>query len=952
MYTAIYLAMLAAGFLLMRSGILKRQKNRIVGGVLVILFGLGFFGFMSFWGEVLWFEAVGYEARLWKAILARIGALIIGGLVAGCLVSLLMMPIGRYLQFSRWLLGLVGLFLGAIWGLSNWEIILKYLNREGAGFTEPILEQDAGFYMFTLPFLDQIYHLLFIVLIVALAGAALSLFVNLRDLNNIQVGIRVVEQNVKSRLYNFFYTLLGLLLLLLAFGKWLNRFHLLYSERGAVTGPGWTDVNILLPALYIVMALTAFMGLVMMLPFLRKAFQKLFKIQTVNSEMNPLMACFIIIAAAWFIGLVVIPEAYQWLRVEPNEISYEAPYIENNIEHTRFGYNLHNMQEERFGVGDTFNQSMVDENPGIFENIRLWDWRALDAVHKQFQEIRLYYEFLDVDIDRYEVNGDQKQVMVSAREMRMDNLPEKSRTFVNRRFKYTHGYGITMTDVSEFTEEGLPNMLIKDLPPESQFPELAVQRPEIYYGELTKDHVIANSSEQEFDYPKGDENAYNHYDGDGGVELSNAWRRFLYGWKFDGTRFFLSGYPQDSSRMMFHRNIQNRLEELAPFIKWDKDPYVVLSEGKIYWMIDGYTTSSYMPYSKHFSSFESIEYKEGQREREIRNSVAPHLSGVNYVRNSVKAVVNAYTGEVDFYQYDQDDPVIDVYKNIYPNLIQEKEAMPQQLENHVRYPVDYFLVQSLIYSKYHMEDPDVFYNQEDLWTRATEKYYEQLQAVDPYYVMWERPGSDQPEFTLMMPFTPKNRQVAIGWVAGSCDPEHYGEYMAYKFPKEKRILGPQQVETKIDQNQYLSEKLTLWDQRGSRVIRGNVLAIPVNNTLFYVEPIYLQSETAAYPELRLVVVMFNDQLSFASNFDEALKGLLMEEEQEVALEEAPDEEKEKAPQMGQKKETLILRAKEAFDRYLELTGKKRFEEASKELDKLEQNLNQLTNDSVKLGESQ
>jgi uncharacterized membrane protein (UPF0182 family) len=550
----------------------------------------------------------------------------------------------------------------------------------------------------------------------------------------------------------------------------------------------------------------------------------------------------------------------------------------------------------------------------------------LDAVFKQFQEIRLYYEFHDVDIDRYTLSNQYRQVMVSAREMQPENLPVSSQTFVNRHFKYTHGYGSVLNLVNEFTDDGLPNLLIKDIPPVSEEKSLEIDRPEIYYGEITNHYVVANSSEKEFDYPSGEDNIYAHYEGSGGVEISNLWRKFLYGYNYGGTRFLLSSYSTSQSRIMLHRNIVDRIRILAPFLQFDHDPYVVIAGGKMYWIIDAYTTSRYYPYSEPFTTFESAMGAE--------RVTGGWLQSRNYIRNAVKVVVDAYNGNADYYIFEPEDPLIRVYDRIFPGLFKPSDQMPETLKKHIRYPVDMLLLQGLVYAKYHMTDPTVFYNQEDLWVRSTEKYYGSVQPVEPYYIMWEPPASDEMEFVLMLPFTPKDKQVMIGWIAGMCDQENYGRLLAYQFPKEKRILGTQQVETKIDQDSYLSGQLTLWDQRGSNVIRGNVLAIPVGNTILYVEPIYLQSETSAYPELRLVAVMHNDHLSYAETFDEAIRDLVNGNEGEsmTAEETTPGR-----VDTG----TLINRAKEAFDHYLESMQQKEFQEAGRSLEDLENALDQL-----------
>jgi hypothetical protein len=605
----------------------------------------------------------------------------------------------------------------------------------------------------------------------------------------------------------------------------------------------------------------------------------------------------------------------QWLVVKPNEITFEKPYIANNITFTRRAFGLHNIEERPFIPAPEFTLETVKNNRNLLSEVRLWDWRALDAVYRQFQEIRLYYEFVDVDIDRYTIGDRYRQLMVSARELGQHNLAAQSQTFVNQRFKYTHGYGFTAAAVSDFTEEGLPNLLVKDIPPKSLVPELEVTRPEIYYGELTTGAAVVNTLEEEFDYPSGNTNIYTRYQGGGGVQLSNFWRKFILAWKLDGSVLLFSSYPTTESRVMFHRQISKRIEKLAPFLIFDEDPYIVVDEGHMYWIVDGYTTSDYYPYSQPFNS-----------RNEGKGSVR-RMNGANYVSNSVKAVINAYDGSVDYYVFDEADPIINTWRKVFPGLLKPESSMPEGLRKHVRYPHDLLLVQGLIYSKYHMSDPAVFYNQEDLWVRATEKHYSDIVPVEPYYVMWELPGSDKAEFVLILPFTPKNKQVLIGWIAGLSDGENYGRFIAYSFPKEARMLGPQQVETKIDQDSFLSGQLTLWDQQGSEVIRGNVLAIPVDDALLYVEPIYLRAETAAYPELRLVAVMHGDKLSYAETFEEALMGLFTKTPL-VPISEASHEE-------------LARQAKNAFDGYLQAQGQGEFKKSAEHLQVLSDALNQL-----------
>jgi uncharacterized membrane protein (UPF0182 family) len=937
MYTVLLLLLLAAGLGLGFTGVNRGRWQEVVAGVAVCLATVAFFGLLSFWGEMLWFDALGFSSRFWIAVRWQVGFALGGALAGAGLVYLLTLTVSRHFPAGHLVPEAVGGLVGLLWGLANWEKGLLFVYGVSTGVAEPILGRDAGFYLFTLPFLDGVYWLLFAATLIALGTAALTFVVPSElsgaSLDEWRKALTKGESNPRP-----VCVAAGALALVLAAGTYLNVYHLLYSTWGAVTGPGWTDVHIRLPGYYVVVAVLALVGLLLLFPGLISRALALVPLRArprpvANASLLGIGVAAGVVVATWLLALGVVPYLVQWLVVEPNEITREQPYIAHNIRFTRQGFHLDGIEEREFPVAEKLSRETITDNRDVLDQVRLWDPRALKAVYKQFQEIRLYYEFTDVDIDRYTLGGQYREVMVSPREMEVNNLPKESQTFVNRRFTYTHGFGLTLAPVNKFTPGGLPDLLVKDLPPKSQYPELAIKQPRIYYGELTAGYVVANSEEQEFDYPQGDKNAYNHYAGSGGVELSSLWRKFLFGWKFDGTRFFFSGYPTPQSRVLFHRQIEERVQTLAPFLKFDADPYIVLDEGKLYWIVDGYTTSSYYPYSEPFFSGESPGFPTSGQQQHGQTGVANYLHGVNYVRNAVKAVVDAYNGSVSFYVFDPDDPIIRTWQRIYPGLFKDRQEMPKGLNAHVRYPEGFLLAQGLVYAKYHMTDPAVFYNQEDLWVRATEKYYDQVQPVEPYYVMWQPPDTNQLEFILMLPFTPKNRQVLIGWIAGMCDPSNYGRLLAYRFPKEKRVLGTQQVETKIDQDPYLSERLTLWDQRGSRVIRGNVLVIPVGDTILYVEPIYLQAEAAAYPELRLVTVMHDDRLSYAESFDKALEGLFGEGP-------PPPPSPIPGPAKGPPAD-LAQRANQAFEDYLRLQGEKKFQEAARQLETLRDLLQQM-----------
>ncbi len=952
MYTIIILILLFFGIRFIYLGAKKQKRRKIYYGAAIIVLTFLLFQFMSFWGNKLWFDSLGFSERFWIEIGAKAGMIIAGVVISSLLILALTSSIDRRNIFFRYLALGIGVLYGGIWGHTNWEVILKFFNSVNSGITEPILQKDAAFYIFNLPFYKEIVAFFIVIFIISIGGLLLSLY----SQDNMGGKLSYEEINYLGVKIGRSLVIAGsLFFIALAFQKYLARYDLLFSDWGAVSGPGWTDVNVRLPVYLISSLLTLLIGISFFLPFTRRRLigrLRRYNIEPYNLVPSLFGISFGAILVVWLLLLAIVPGGFQSLVVEPNEISMERPFIENNIQLTRKAFDLEEIEEKQYPASPKFTRQTVDSNETVFSNIRLWDWNALLQVYDQFQEIRLYYEFNDVDIDRYTFDNKYQQVMLAAREMELTNIPDKSQTFVNKRFKYTHGYGLTMSKVNEFTENGLPVMPIKNIPPVTSHPDLKIDQPQIYYGESTRTHVVANSTTEEFDYPSGEENMYTSYEGTGGVQLSSQWRKFLFGWKFDGTKFFFSSYSDEESRIMFNREISSRVEKVAPFLEYDQDPYPVLANGKLYWIIDAYTTSNSFPYSETYNSQEVIEYSIGEQTGQLVNNVASHLHGINYLRNSVKVVMNAYNGDINYYIYNKEDPIIQVWNNIFPELFKEKSKMPEALRKHVRYPVDKMLVQGQVYARYHMTDPTVFYNQEDLWIRATEKYQNTVKPVEPYYVMWERPGSNEAEFTLIQPFTPKNRQVLIGWIAGMSDGENYGRFMSYKFPKDKRILGPQQVETKIDQDAELSSQLSLWDQRGSRVIRGNVLAIPVGETLIYVEPIYLQSETAAYPELRLVCIMHQNNLSYAPSFDEALEGIFrgqpvreiseVAEEKEEEAKEAPAEEE--APEVTANRE-LIQQADEQLNNYFRTMGDQNFEQAAQSLRQLSETLTKLKQQS-------
>ncbi|WP_438025270.1 UPF0182 family protein [Sorangium sp. So ce233] len=979
MYILLILVLLGAGAALIVRGMWMRRRLSVAAGALVVVSTLAFFGFLSFWGEYLWFAELGYTARFWKATLARLISALVAAALGGLLVFLLTRPARS--RRARRIPTLLGAALGAVWGFVGWELILRFLEHAPTALRDPILGRSTSFYLFSLPFYDAVHFLLWALALFALAGAAVDAGLALvrrpvrypdhadpehvaappaEDVTGPRAeppaehvtapdveGPAAAPAPAGAARYRAVFFSLGALALVVAWGRWLAAYHLMYSPWGVVVGPGWTDVHVRLPATRIVAVIAALVGIALFLPPVQRAVCRLAagERRTGRRALAGLAAApALLVAVPWALGMYVLPALFQWLKVVPNELALERPYLAHNIAFTRAGFRLHDVEVTEFPVSDRLTRETLANNQDLLSEVRLWDARALDAVLHQFQAIRLYYHMPGIDIDRYSVDGRYRQVMLAPRELSADNLPSEHQTFVNRRFKYTHGYGVAVASAHDFTHDGQPNLLVKDIPPVSASPELAVERPEIYYGETTHGYVVANSREPEFDYPSGSENVYTRYAGTGGVEINGFFRKLLFGWKLGGTSFLVSGIPTDGSRVMFRREVRERVGAIAPFLALDRDPYIVVAGGRLYWILDAYTTSSYYPYSESFFSAEGTGMSGARTlgDTDGRAGFAHHLRRANYVRNSVKAVVDAYDGSVRLYVFEPEDPIVQTYSRIFPGLLLPGEEMPAELRAHVRYPEDFLLAQGLVYAKYHMKDPNVFYNQEDLWTRATEKYYEEVQPVEPYYVMWKPPGEGRPEFTLILPFTPKNRQVLIGWIAGMSDGDNYGRMLAYKFPKETRVLGTQQMDTKIDQDPVLSAQLSLWSQRGQKVIRGNALVIPIEDTLLYVEPIFLQADTAAYPELRVVVVMHGDRMSYASSLDAALRGL---------VEGGPPPAPAAAglpgvPEAPGAPGGLAQQANEAFASYLRLLGERRFHEAAVELAALSQTLEELQGPSA------
>jgi hypothetical protein len=639
------------------------------------------------------------------------------------------------------------------------------------------------------------------------------------------------------------------------------------------------------------------------------------------ASLVPAVLCYAAVGVvAWYVSSFI---------VKPNELVREQPYIAHNIDLTRQAYGLDRFSQQEFPAETTVEATDAANNQATLENIRLWDWHALQDTLRQIQEIRTYYDFPDIDIDRYQIDGSLREVMLGARELNVDKLPESSRNWINEKLIYTHGYGITMNPVNGFTAEGLPTLMLSNMPVQTTVPSLVVKRPEIYFGEMTNTDVYVKTRQQEFNYPQGDTNNLTSYQGKGGIVLGGFLRRLLIAFdRGDIAKLPFSDDVNAQSRLLMRRTVRERLATLAPFLTFDQDPYLVLGEdGRLSWVMDAFTTSNDYPYSTHYM-----------------------LDGtpINYMRNSVKAVVDAYDGTTTFYVFDNQDPILAAYRGIFPSLFRDGSGMPAGLRQHIRYPELLLKLQAEAYGLYHMTNPEVFYNREDLWTVATETGMasggeQAVQPMEPNFVLMKLPREAGLEFVEILPFTPANRNNLIGWIAGRSDGAHYGTAVVYNFPKTKLVDGPQQIESRIDQNAQLSGQLTLWNQQGSHVRRGSLLVIPCGRALLYAEPIYLQAEHSPMPELRLVVLALQDRLAYGPTFQAALTSLFGSGSSSLSPSEAPQTASQPgaAAQPGGDLNSLIAQASKNFADYQRLTAEGKLGEAGQKLDELKLVLNKL-----------
>lgn len=730
-----------------------------------------------------------------------------------------------------------GLIMALIFALSfyvRWDESLRFISSVPFGQTDPMFGRDIGFFLFELPFLDLLQSSMTSIVFITVVIIALAyVFTGLLTIRSF------TEFNAGKKVLNHIKLNAVIWLGLLAWGLFLARYNLVFKADGIVFGAGYTDVMYQLPAIWIMFIMTIGLALLILAS------------RWVNTgKAVPGLA--IVTVLVLILGRGVLPGVVQQFNVEPNELELESPYLERNIEMTRLAYNLHDVREVEYEADDTLTVSDIANNRDAIDNIRLWDSRLLINTYKQLQEIRSYYEFYSVDNDRYMVDGNVTQMMLSAREIARE-LPSQSDTWVNRHLQYTHGYGLVMSPVTETDRQGEPRLSIRNLPPSWDSDDLQVDNPAIYYGENSTGYYVVNTGVEELHYPEGDANVYTNYSGQGGIQFKNIFRKLLFAWELGDMNILLTDYIHDESRLQRWRSVQERIRKITPFLQLDRDPYLVLNNGRLFWIQDAYTTSSHFPYSQRYQN------------------------GFNYIRNSVKIVVDAYEGTVDYFIIDEEDPVLDVYDSIFPGVFKSMDELPDGIESQFRYPQDLFEVQIEKFSRYHMVTPQVFYNQEDLWTRPNEKYGGRQLLMDPYYVLARLPGEETLEFMLISPLTPENRDNMISWMAAKSDPGNYGNLVVYKLPKERLIYGPAQIEARIDQDPEISRQIALWDQRGSRVIRGNLMVIPVENSFLYVEPVFLLAEGVDIPQLQRVIVAIGDDISMQPSLDQALFELFGDE---------------------------------------------------------------------------
>ena len=826
---------------------MRRPLRFIVIGILALLF-FGGPSLVRFYTDWLWFGEVGYQQVFSTIVRSQASLFTITFVVSVVwLVFNLRLALGsltdsrpifttqqgievalpgrQQLRTMASALAMVASGLIGLYASSQWETWVTWQKAVPFGQPDPILGRDISFYLFTVPFLQLVRGIAQTLLILAAMGAGFVYLVSgalMARPSSILSMAPTVRRHIALLVAVFFAVL--------ALGAWLGRFALLTHAAGIIYGASYADVYGRLPAAF-VLTIVSIVGMLLALlhAFTRRNWP-------------------IPVAIALYLLVTVGGEGYstvlQRFVVTPNEQARESPFIRHNIDATRRAFGLDTVQERSLTGDAVLTGDDIARNAPTLQNVRLWDHQPLLDTFGQLQEIRTYYDFASVDNDRYVINGRPQQVMLSARELNSTTLP--NRTWVNERLTFTHGYGLTLGPVNQVTSEGLPVLYVRNLPTET-VSDLPIQEPSLYFGELSNDYVIVRTRTREFHYPRGEENVFSQYSGAGGLALESLGRRIIFALRFGAYQIAFNDDITGESRILFHRNIAERVNEIAPFLTFDRDPYLVVAEGRLFWMSDAYTTSDRYPYS------------------------TPAGTRLNYIRNSVKIVIDAYNGTTTFYAADAADPVLRTYANVFPNMFKTLDDMPPALRAHIRYPEDLFAVQASVYATYHMTDPAVFYNREDQWeVPAIDDTTDAQAAMQPYYTIMRLPGEPDAEFIQMLPFTPRRKDNLAAWLVARSDAAHYGEVRAFQFPKQKVVFGPRQVVARINQDQMISPQITLWNQQGSQVTWGTLMVIPIEESLIYVRPLYLRGAGGRIPELTRVIVVYQDQIAMEQTFEAAL----------------------------------------------------------------------------------
>ncbi len=840
----------------------RRRKARpavtilIAAAVPVVLIAI--YGVAVVWTDVAWFDALGYTNVYWTRIWARLALGGAGGMIflavffsnvmlarrlsprirrvaggdGGADILELVPTEDRIVQKVLLAVSLVLAFFFALGTGGLWQQVLLLLYRTPFGYTDPIFGRDASFFVFTLPVIGALVSFLGLTLVLTFIGALLVYVFDRAAMIDERKRLRLAP-HVKGHLSS----LAAGALLLKAAGYVISAWELVLSPRGVVFGASYADVHAELPVLRVLAAVSLISAIIFLVNIHYRGWRL------------PIVAVGLLVFV-WIAAGQIYPAVVQQYRVSPNEARVERPYIEENIAATRWAYGLNKITSRPFPAEGALTPTDIEANQATIDNIRLWDPRPLLSTLMQIQEIRLYYTFRDVDVDRYVIDGQYRQAMLAARELDQSKLQPESKTWVNLHLTYTHGYGAVVARVNAATGEGLPDLFVLDIPPRSRVPDLNITEPRIYYGELDNDFILVNTDAEEFDYPKGDTNVTTTYEGTGGLQIGSLPRKLAFTLRFGTLKMLLSDSLTSESRILFRRAIQERVQTIAPFLSYDRDPYLVIrDDGSLVWIWDAYTTSTHFPYSQ------------------------PRANGVNYIRNSIKVVVDAYNGDVTFYQIDPDDAIATTLGKVYPGLFVPGDQLPEDLRRHLRYPEDLFSIQANVLAAYHMTDPQVFYTKEDLWEIPTELYANDEVPVVPYYVIMALPGEAKEEFLLLQPFVPLQKKNMASWLAARMDGDHYGELVVFDFPKDKLVFGTAQIEARISNDPDISAQLTLWNQSGSQVIRGNLLVIPIEDSVIYVEPVYLQSTENPIPQLPRVIVAYADRVVMEPTLTMALEAV-------------------------------------------------------------------------------